>query len=213
MVRVKICGNTRESDVASAVAAGADAVGFISGFPASPRNISLQRAAELAEVVPPFVSAVLVTTSEALEGWGSGLKETRIDTVQLYGDDLDPDHVRKALGVRVIRPYILRSDDVLLAKAEAEGFDALLTDTFVPGMQGGSGSASDWGLCRRIRDGILPVPLVLSGGLRPENVAEAVATVRPYAVDVSSGVERSPGVKDHGRVADFIRRAKEADLG
>jgi phosphoribosylanthranilate isomerase len=212
MVWVKICGITRESDVASAVGAGADAVGFICGFPASPRNISFERVAELAGEVPPFVSPVLVTTDEVVERRGSELRETQINTLQLYGIVVDPDRLRKTLGVRLIRPYIVKSEDVGLAKVEAAGFDALLTDTYVPGKQGGSGSASDWRLCRRIRDAILPVPLMLSGGLSPENVAEAVATVRPFAVDVSSGVERSPGVKDAGRVAEFIRRAKEADL-
>jgi len=212
MVWVKICGITRESDVASAVGAGADAVGFICGFPASPRNISFERGAELAGEVPPFVSPVLVTTDEVVERRGSELRETQINTLQLYGIVVDPDRLRKTLGVRLIRPYIVKSEDVGLAKVEAAGFDALLTDTYVPGKQGGSGSASDWRLCRRIRDAILPVPLMLSGGLSPENVAEAVATVRPFAVDVSSGVERSPGVKDAGRVAEFIRRAKEADL-
>ena len=212
MVWVKICGITREADVASAVAAGADAVGFICGFPESPRNISFERAAELAGEVPPFVSPVLVTTDEVVERRGSDLRETRINTVQLYGQANDPDRLRKTLGVRLIRPYIVKSEDIGVAKVEAAGFDALLTDTYVPGRQGGSGSASDWGVCRRIRDAILPVPLMLSGGLSPENVAEAVATVRPFGVDVSSGVEMSPGVKDAGRVADFIHRAKEADL-
>ncbi len=211
MVWVKICGITRESDVGSAVAAGADAVGFICGFPASPRNISFERAVELAGDVPPFVSAVLVTTGEVVETRGAELRETRINTVQLYGGAIDPDRLRKTLGVRLIRPYIVQSQDVSLAKAEAAGFDALLTDTYVPGKQGGSGSASDWGLCRRIRDAILPVPMVLSGGLSPENVAEAIATVRPFAVDVSSGVEASAGVKDAAKVAEFIRRVKEAD--
>jgi len=212
MVWVKICGITRESDVASAVAAGADAVGFICGFPASPRNISFERAAELAGQVPTFVSPVLITTDEIVQRRGSELRETQINTVQLYGDAVDPDRLRKELGVRLIRPYIVQSEDVGLAKAEAAGFDALLTDTYIPGKLGGSGTASDWGLCRRIRDAIHPVPMVLSGGLSPENVAQAIATVGPFAVDVSSGVEVSPGVKDAARVAEFIRRAKEADL-
>ena len=152
MVWVKICGITRETDVASAVAAGADAVGFICGFPASPWNIPFERAAELAGEVPPFVSAVLVTTGEVVDARGSELKETRINTLQLYGDAIDPDRLRKSLSVRLIRPYIVQSVDVGLAKAEAAGFDALLTDTYVPGRMGGSGSASDWSLCRRIRD-------------------------------------------------------------
>jgi phosphoribosylanthranilate isomerase len=211
VVRVKICGITREADVDSAVSSGADAVGFISGFPASPRNISLERAGELARRVPPFVSAVLVTTEDLVLGSESEVRRTGIGTIQLYGDGVDPGRVRSSLGVRLIRPYLMRSEETHPAKAASEGFDALLTDTYRAGRQGGTGIISDWEVCGRIRDEILPVRMILSGGLRPENVAEGIKLVRPFAVDVSSGVESSPGIKDPDKIAEFIRRAREAD--
>jgi phosphoribosylanthranilate isomerase len=209
-VRVKICGLTREADVDSAVSMGADAVGFISGFPASPRNVSLERAGELAARVPPFVSAVLVTTEETILKEEPAVRKTGIRTIQLYGDGIDPVRVSGSLGVRLIRPYLVRSEETYPAKEASLGFDALLTDTYRAGRQGGTGITSDWEVCRRIRETILPVPMILSGGLRPENVAEGIRLVRPFAVDVSSGVEISPGVKDPDKIAEFIRRAREA---
>jgi len=210
VVRVKICGVTREADVDSAVSMGADAVGFISGFPASPRNVSLERAGELAARIPPFVSAVLVTTEETVLKEEPAVRKTGIHTIQLYGDGIDPVRVGGSLGVRLIRPYLVRSEETYPAKEASLGFDALLTDTYRAGRQGGTGITSDWEVCRRIREAILPVPMILSGGLRPENVAEGIRLVRPFAVDVSSGVEVSPGIKDPDKIAEFIRRAREA---
>ena len=122
--------------------------------------------------VPPFVSPVLVTNRATLLGREAAVKKTGIGTAPalrrrarpLIGPQL-------WMGVRIIRPYVLRSDDPKLAKAGAEGFDAILTDTYSEGLHGGSGVVSDWGVCRQIRDEVLPLPMVLSGGLNPENVA------------------------------------------
>jgi phosphoribosylanthranilate isomerase len=139
------------------------------------------------------------------------VRKTGIGTIQLYGDAVDPGAVRTSLGVRLIRPYLVKSEETRTAKAESNGFDALLTDTYRAGRQGGTGIISDWEVCRRIREEILPVRMILSGGLRPENVAEGIRTVRPFAVDVSSGVESSPGVKDPDKIAEFIHRAREED--
>jgi phosphoribosylanthranilate isomerase len=210
-VRVKICGLTREQDVAAAVAAGADAVGFIVGFEYSPRNITIARAGELIRKVPPFVDSVLVTTSDLVSRLPSEVKLARPDVIQLYGDSSDPGEVRERFGVRLIRPYQLVTPDLEKARREAKGFDALLTDTYKKGRQGGTGETSDWALCQSIRSAIAPLPMVLSGGLNPENVAEAVRTVGPYAVDASSGVEGSPGLKDAGKVRDFVARAKGSE--
>lgn len=210
MLRVKICGLTRGADVAAAVMYGADAVGFISGFPASPRNVSFEVAGELAARVPPFVSTVLVTNAAAVSGHEGGVRATGIPTLQLHGDQAEVKRLGRTLGVRIVRPYALVSYEPGAAKEAADGFDALLTDTFRAGLDGGTGAVSDWDRCRGIRDAIAPVPMVLSGGLNPGNVAEAVKRVRPYAVDVSSGVESGPGLKDHAKIADFIRRAREA---
>ena len=208
MVRVKICGLTREQDVRAAIDAGADAVGFVVGFQSSPRNLTMERATQLTRMVPPFVDSVLVTTLRAVEENLPSVKGARPDAIQLYTESVVPEGLRDSLGADLIRPYLLESHDARDAVRAAAGFDALLTDTFLPGRQGGTGMVSDWEVCKQIRSTIAPLPLVLSGGLNPENVVKAVKLVRPYAVDASSGVERTPGIKDHGKVAEFIRRAK-----
>lgn len=210
MFRVKICGITRGEDLECAVRAGADAVGFISGLYSSPRNVSLERARELAQSAPASISTVLVTNSATVRESAAAIRETGVRMLQLYGEGFDPLDVRRSLGVGLIRPYLVQSADPRPAKASAVGFDALLTDTYLQGYLGGTGKASDWSACRGIRDALLPTPLVLSGGLTPQNVAEGVRSVRPFAVDVSSGVESSPGVKDPKKVSDFVSRAREA---
>ncbi len=207
MVRVKICGITRTEDLDAAVEAGADAVGFIVGFPGSKRNLSLEVADEMIRRVPPFVDSVLVTTSDIVEDRTDKIVSIGPDAIQLYGRG-DPRVLRRALGLGLIRAYLV-SDGGEDAREAAKGFDALLTDTYVSGQSGGTGKTSDWAVCRAVREEIAPVPLILSGGLRPENVLDAIEVVRPYAVDVSSGVESTPGVKDRAKVFEFVRRAKE----
>ena len=208
-MRVKLCGMTREEDVRAAVEAGADAVGFIVGFPSSPRNVTLERASRLMEAVPPFVDTVLVTTSALIREEMPGLRKMRMNHIQLYGDS-NPEDLRSNLRVRVIKPYPLRTHDPSDAARGVAGFDAFLTDTYVRGMAGGTGKLSDWDLCLKVREKIAPTPMILSGGLTPENVGEAVRRVRPFAVDASSGVELSPGIKDHKKMREFVSRAREA---
>lgn len=210
MMRVKICGLTRELDVAFAVLAGADAVGFIVGFPDSPRNITMDHAALLSRKVPPFVDAVLVAPVETIT-LDVGLAGGDFDAIQIYGSVPNPDVIRKATGARLIRPYPAKTDDPQAAKDAAKGFDAVLTDTAIEGIEGGTGKTSDWTVCRNIKYAIAPTPMMLSGGLNAANVATAIQRVHPFAVDVSSGVESAPGVKDPGKVMEFIKKAKESD--
>jgi len=210
MMRVKICGLTREVDVSFAVLAGADALGFIVGFPSSPRNLTLEKAIELAKTVPPFIDTVLVTTGETVRSEPS-LKGGRFDALQLYGDVADPDDIRRTTGARLIRAFAVKSDDVAGAKEALKGFDALLTDTYVEGQSGGTGVPANWAVCRSIRFGIVPTRLILSGGLNAMNVTAAIKMVKPFAVDASSGVESAPGVKDPGKVMEFVKKAKVAD--
>ena len=208
MVAVKICGLTREVDVAAAVSSGADAVGFIVGFPSSPRNLSLPRAGELIRGVPSSVDSVLVTTTDVLTREAEAVRRVGPSAIQLYGSPADPASLRKEFGVKLIRAYLMKSPTPEGARREAAGFDALLTDTYVAGSNGGTGRTSDWTVCREVRSAIEPVPLFLSGGLNPGNVALAIDQVRPFAVDISSGVESSPGVKDPSKVAEFMRLAR-----
>jgi phosphoribosylanthranilate isomerase len=210
MLRVKICGLTRELDVSFAILAGADAVGFIVGFPSSMRNITMEHAALLSRKVPPFVDAVLVAPAETVM-LDVGLKGGKFDAIQLYGQVSDPDAIRRATGSRVIRAYQAKTDDPAAAKAAAKGFDALLTDTYDPKALGGTGVPADWSICKNIKYAVSPTPMILSGGLNAGNVATAVQKVHPFAVDVSSGVESAPGVKDPGKVMEFIKKAKESD--
>ncbi|MDG6910349.1 MAG: phosphoribosylanthranilate isomerase [Nitrososphaerota archaeon] len=205
MTRVKICGVTRVQDVVSAVEAGADAVGFISGFE-SPRNVSLERAAELIGKVPPFVDSVLVTRAEVLEMHLDRIGQMRPSAIQLYGGVTDPVGLKAKLGVKLILPHLVKrgGDEI----GDTEGFDAVLSDTYRKGAFGGTGEVSDWALCRELRDEVAPVPFILSGGLNPENVEKAITAVRPFAVDSSSGVEASPGLKDSSKVRAFVDRAR-----
>jgi phosphoribosylanthranilate isomerase len=207
MVRVKICGITREADVKAAVSDGADAIGFITGLEESPRNLSLEKVAELSKYVPPFVTVVLVTTAEILSKEEDRFSHLRFDALQLYGDSIDPDVIRGKFGVSLIRPYGVGGTEETPQSA-VRGFDALLLDTHRKGMRGGTGKTSNWTTCRRITKEILPTPVILSGGLSPDNVLRAIRSVKPYAVDVSSGVEAFPGVKDHIKLRQFIMKAK-----
>jgi phosphoribosylanthranilate isomerase len=219
MTRVKVCGLTREEDVDAAVEAGADAVGFVSGLPSSPRNLAISRAASLISRVPLFVTPVLVTTGEALVENSDAVKRIAPKVIQLYGGFFSPEAVKSSFHALLLRPYPVsrqegedaRSDVLSKAKDAVKGCDALLTDTYQKGQMGGTGLTSDWDLCAAIMKTIAPVPLILSGGLRPENVELAISTVAPFCVDVSSGVESSPGVKDHAKLKAFVTKAKAGE--
>ncbi len=209
VTRVKVCGLTREEDVAVAVDAGADALGFICGFPESPRNLSLERAGRLVGLAPPFVETVLVTTTEMVTKNLGAMRDIRSSALQLYGDDLRLRDVRKSLGVKIIRPILIGEPGSL--PKENEGFDAVMSDTHVAGMLGGTGQTSDWDRCRELKEDLGDIPFILSGGLNAQNVGRAIENVGPFAVDVSSGVEASPGVKDPAKVREFVARAGGRD--
>ncbi len=196
---------TREEDVDCAIEAGADAVGFICGFPESPRNLSLPRAGELMSRVPPFVGRVLVTRGEVLASAMDRVAKARPSAIQLYGAIDEPAKVKAGTSARLILPHLM--DGKPFKGVDVSGFDAILSDTYKEGRHGGTGVVSDWSACRSLREEVAPMPFILSGGLNPENVADAISRVEPYAVDVSSGVESSPGVKDAEKVREFVARA------
>jgi phosphoribosylanthranilate isomerase len=208
-VRVKICGITRREDLDAAVAAGADAVGFVVGAASSPRNIALEKAEKLIRQVPPFVKSVLVMVPASLEELVETCKALNPDAVQIHGENLFG-AVREKLPTTLLIGAVKANptDAVDNAAKAAKMFDAVLLDSFVQGKHGGTGVIHDWDLSLHIKQVIHPKPLILAGGLNPENVAEAVRTVEPYAVDVSSGVERQPGVKDNRKMVKFVKNAK-----
>jgi len=211
-VKVKICGITRKEDLDAAAAAGADAVGFVVGTAASPRNLSLEKAEKLFRQVPPFVKSVLVAVPTNLDELAETCEKLNPDAIQIHGENL-----LAAASVRLKIPNIpliwavnANSLNVLEAASKATKiFDAVLLDSFANGKYGGTGIVHDWELSKRVKQVIDPKPLILAGGLNPENVAEAVRVVQPYAVDVSSGVELQPGIKDQQKMMDFVKNAKD----
>jgi phosphoribosylanthranilate isomerase len=208
MTRVKICGITRAADRDAAVVAGADAVGFVVDVPVdTPREVSPERARDLAAGVPPFVSTVLVTMPEAVEGAVRLQRTVGADAVQVHG--LDPDSIG-GLRERVDADVIAAVGHDADLTACAGAADALLIDSLDQSGGGGTGETHDWTASRAAVES-LDRPVVLAGGLTPDNVGAAVRTVDPYGVDTASGVERTGGVKDHGAVRAFVESARAAD--
>jgi phosphoribosylanthranilate isomerase len=203
-VRVKICGITRRQDMHAACDAGADALGFVF-YEKSPRHVSIATAAALLSELPPFVQAVGLFVNAEPAFIESVLQAAPLDLLQFHGDETP------ANCERFGRPYIKavrvnRDTDLLKCAADFDAARGLLLDAWVPGVPGGTGERFDWSLIPPA----LPKPVILSGGLTPDNVAEAVRRVRPWAVDVSSGVEVTKGIKDAHLIAQFIAKAKTA---
>ena len=204
MTRIKICGLTRVEDVDAAVAAGADAIGFVF-YPPSPRYITPQRAAELARRIPPFVDVVGLFVNEAPEFVRAACEALPINVLQFHGDE-DAAYCRQ-----FARPYLRAArvrpglDLVEFASSFPDARGVLL-DAFVEGY-GGGGHVFDWTLI----PSNLPSYLVLSGGLTADNVGDAIQRVHPVAVDVSSGVEAGKGIKDHSKIAAFVAAVRKAD--
>ena len=205
--RVKICGMTNTSDINAAVTVGSDAIGVICDVPVdTPRDVSRTRAAELIAAVPPFVTSVLVTMptneSDAIE-----LIDTlQPDAVQLHGVD-------SLSMINAIRDHCsvivaLDATDAETVHAIDAVADMLLLDSTDEQGAGGTGETTDWERAHELVNAVT-TPVVLAGGLTPENVADAVSAVRPFGVDVASGVEGNDG-KDHDAIAQFVRRAVEA---
>lgn len=207
--RIKICGITREEDLAAAVAAGADALGFVF-YPPSPRYVTPQRAARLLAAVPAFVTRVGLFVNEPAGNVREILAQIPLDLLQFHGDE-DAAYCA-AFGRPWIKAARVKAGFDLLeyasAFAGAPGVCGLLLDAHVEGY-GGGGQTFDWSLIPRA----LPLPVILSGGLHPGNVTEAVRAVRPWAVDVSSGVESARGIKDAQKITEFIAGVRNADAG
>jgi len=201
MVRVKICGITRVEDALHAVGAGADALGFVF-YGRSPRYISPEHAKEIISVLPPFVQTVgLFVNAEA--GFVNDIADRcGLDMIQLHGDE--PPEFCELVRHRVIKAFRVR-DMKSLDSVRDYRVAGILLDAYSPHAYGGTGLTFDWDFARSAS---VHGPIILAGGLTPDNVREAVNKVAPYAVDVSSGVESAPGKKDPQKVSDFIRRAK-----
>lgn len=199
MVRVKICGLTRLEDALAAVRAGADALGFV--FAESPRRVTPDQVRAMVRCLPPLVAlvGVFVDAPPAL------VKEIRsfcgLDLVQLHGREAE--ETLPCLGQGVIKT--VRAAPGSEPDPQAFPKTTLLLDTYSNGAQGGSGQTFDW---RLAKEAARQREIILAGGLSPDNVVQAIETVKPYAVDVSSGVESEPGRKDHDKLISFIHQAK-----
>jgi phosphoribosylanthranilate isomerase len=207
VTRVKICGITTPADRDAAIAAGADALGFIVGVPVdTPREIDPDTAADLIAGVPPFVTTVLVTMPDSTPAARTLREQVRADAIQIH-DGLDPAEVAEIAGIDTV--VAVDANQPEEAHAYDDAADALLVDSADAEGGGGTGRTHDWTTTQELRER-LASPLILAGGLTPENVTDAVRTVEPYGVDVATGVERTPPKKDHDAVAAFVANATRA---
>lgn len=203
-VKVKICGITNVADALAAIEAGADALGFVF-YEKSPRHITPEQAAVVIQALPPFISKVGLFVDATPETVRSTVASTGIDTLQFHGMET-PDFC-KAFRMTVVKAIRVQGSKSLkdLGHYPVSG---ILLDSFVPGQQGGTGAKFDWSLALEAKR--VGKPIILAGGLKPQNVEEAIRSVNPYGVDVSSGVESAPGRKDIAKVRDFISAARGA---
>ncbi|MCX7627740.1 MAG: phosphoribosylanthranilate isomerase [Methylophilaceae bacterium] len=203
--RVKICGITRVADAHAAIAHGCDAIGLVFHAP-SPRHVSVERAREIVASLPPFVTVVGLFVDAEIKVVRDVLHCVRLDLLQFHGNE-SPEYCRQ-LGVPYIKAVRVRPQTNLLQyAANFSSARALLLDAYVEGKAGGTGQRFDW----RLIPAELPQPFILAGGLDAGNVGEAIRRVRPYAVDVSGGVEQEKGIKDVGKIAAFMQQVRMSD--
>lgn len=203
--RVKICGITRAGDVLAAAEAGADALGLVF-YPPSPRFLSLEQARRLRRAMPPFVTAVALFVNPSIEEVEGVLERVRPDALQFHGEETPGFCERFGLPYYKacrVRPGV----DLLEYWRPFSGASGWLADAYVEGY-GGAGASFDWSMVPARRER----PLILSGGLTRDNVRQAIRALRPWAVDVSSGVESAKGIKDAARIAAFIEEVRNADV-
>lgn len=203
--RIKICGITQVDSALAAANAGADAIGLVF-YAGSSRAVNAAQAAAICAALPPFVSTIGLFVDASADEINAVLNAVPLSALQFHGDEA-PDFC-----ARFARPYLkalrMRPDlDLFAATEQFAGASALLLDTYRAGVAGGTGEVFDWERVPRE----LASRIVLAGGLNPDNVAQAVAQVRPYAVDVSGGVESAPGVKDVARIHSFVAAVRRAD--
>lgn len=206
--RIKICGVTRIEDALCAASAGADAIGLIF-YPPSPRAVTIEQATSISDVLPPFVSTVALFVNASVQEVEDVIRHLRPSILQFHGDE-DAAFCTQ-FGVPFIKAIrvgeTMRPADLLEYADEFKAARAVLLDTLAQGLYGGSGESFDWKLIpTEMRRRVL-----LSGGLHPENVSGAIHLIRPWALDVSSGVEASKGVKDHAKIHKFIEEVRNAD--
>ncbi|MDR3393942.1 MAG: phosphoribosylanthranilate isomerase [Parasulfuritortus sp.] len=204
--RIKICGITRVQDGIDAARCGADAIGLVFADK-SPRRVSLAQAAEIARALPPFVSTVALFVNPTTAEVEQVIKAVGPDLLQFHGEETPA--FCQSFGQAYLKAVRVRPGlDLLQYAADFVGAAGLLLDAYAPDVHGGTGHRFDWSL---IPSG-LALPVILAGGLEADNVADAVSRVRPWAVDVSSGVEAAKGIKDAAKISAFIKEVLNADV-
>ncbi|MFJ2981865.1 MULTISPECIES: phosphoribosylanthranilate isomerase [unclassified Pseudomonas] len=204
IVRSKICGITRIEDALAAAEAGADAIGFVF-YAKSPRAVDVRQARAIIAELPPFVTTVGLFVNASRCDLGEILEVVPLDLLQFHGDETPADcegYHRPWIKALRVRP----GDDIEAACQLYSGARGILLDTYVAGVPGGTGEAFDWSLV----PARLSKPIILAGGLSAANVGQAIAQVRPYAVDVSGGVEQAKGIKDAAKIEAFMQAVKQA---
>tara|TARA_B100001013_G_C24577623_1_gene429249 strand:+ start:440 stop:1105 length:666 start_codon:yes stop_codon:yes gene_type:complete len=218
-VRVKICGVTDKTQVKMIVDAGADAIGVVVNVPDSPRNIDFKQAIDIFRFVPPFLSKVLVTVPKSVDEIIEIYELIKPDVIQINGLENARllreirDNVPCKLIVTVSFEINNPNNNIELIKKNVNKTilygDAIMLDSKIGHTYGGTGHKIDWDIAKKIIDQINDKHFILAGGLKPENIQKAIRYVNPYAVDVSSGVEKSPGIKNPALVKSFIKLSKE----
>ena len=210
MVKVKFCGITRLEDALDGARLGVHALGFIF-VKESPRYIVPEKAQEIISQLPPYVLRVGVFRNHSEEEIETVISSCNIDAIQLHGEE-DPSLCKRLKGKkRVIKTLRISGKDFLDMIPEYNFVDAILLDTYDEKLPGGTGKTFNWELAQKSRK--FGIPIILSGGLTPENVKTAIRTVNPYALDVSSGIEQSPGIKSHELMAKFVASVWEEEWG
>lgn len=204
--RIKVCGITRLEDLAAAINAGAEAIGLVF-YPKSKRYVTAEQATHLLRNMPAFVTVTGLFVDETPEQVQAVLDAVPLDLLQFHGNET-PEYCKQFNKPFIKAVRVQPGMDLVQYAAKFTGARGLLLDAYVEGVPGGTGHTFDWDLIPRE----VPLPLILSGGLNPGNVELATRAVKPYAVDVSSGVETSPGIKDAEKIADFIKGVRNAEL-
>ncbi len=205
MTRVKVCGITNERDALWAVELGVDALGFI--FAESPRRVYPEVVKRIVSVLPPFIDRVGVFVNEDRREVEKIARTCSLTSLQFHGEE-SPSYCQKFKGWKVIKSFRVKDEEVLKEISRYK-VDAYLLDTYSIGKRGGTGKTFDWEIAKKVKG--IGVPVILSGGLNPENVVQAIIKVRPYAVDASSGLEKEIGRKDHQKLRNFVEKIRRQD--
>jgi phosphoribosylanthranilate isomerase len=203
--RIKICGITRVEDALKVVDAGADAIGLVFYDP-SPRSVRINLATEIAAAVPAFVSVVALFVDPTKDYVQEVLNNVRIDLIQFHGDEENDFCSQfKTPFIKAIR--VRQASDVVASSLRFPDSVGILLDSYKPGVPGGTGESFDWSLIPKNHSN----PIILAGGLTPENVASAINHVQPFAVDISGGVEAAKGIKDSEKIKEFVSEVYDVD--